>query len=206
MAKQGIFSNQQADEAEAQLKAQQAAVRSAEDQVHAAQADLNTAQARTHQAHAAQSTVAATRAQARNAQAQLEAAETRLGYTKVIAPLNGTVSVRAAREGEIVNIGQPIVIITDLSDTWVRAAIPETEAVHIALNDQLNIRLPSGDVVPGKVIYKAPEAEFATQRDVNRRKRDIKAIVLKIAVDNSKKMLVPGMTAEVLVPAAKVKG
>jgi len=206
LAKQGIFSNQQADEAEAQLKAQQAAVRSAEDQVHAAQADLNTAQARTHQAHAAQSTVAATRAQARNAQAQLEAAETRLGYTKVIAPLNGTVSVRAAREGEIVNIGQPIVIITDLSDTWVRAAIPETEAVHIALNDQLNIRLPSGDVVPGKVIYKAPEAEFATQRDVNRRKRDIKAIVLKIAVDNSKKMLVPGMTAEVLVPAAKVKG
>ena len=206
LAKQGIFSNQQADEAEAQLKAQQAAVRSAEDQMHAAQADLNTAQARTHQAHAAQSTVAATRAQALNAQAQLEAAETRLGYTKVVAPLNGVVSVRAAREGEIVNIGQPIVIITDLSDTWVRAAIPETQAVHIAINDQLNVRLPSGDVVPGKVIYKAPEAEFATQRDVNRRKRDIKAIVLKIEVDNSKKILVPGMTAEVLVPAAKVKG
>jgi len=116
------------------------------------------------------------------------------------------VSVRAAREGEVVNIGQPIVIITDLNDTWVRAAIPETQAVHIALNDQLNIRLPSGDVVSGKVIYKAPEAEFATQRDVNRRKRDIKAIVLKVAVDNSKKNLVPGMTAEVLVPAAKVKG
>ena len=63
-----------------------------------------------------------------------------------------------------------------------------------------------GDLVSGKVIYKAPEAEFATQRDVNRRKRDIKAIVLKIAVDNSKKTLVPGMTAEVLVPNAKVKG
>lgn len=206
LAKQGIFSNQQADEAEAQLKAQQAAVRSAGDQVHAAQADLNTAQARTHQARAAQSTVASTRAQALNAQAQLEAAEARLGYTKVVAPLNGVVSVRAAREGEVVNIGQPIVIITDLSDTWVRAAIPETQAVHIAINDQLNIRLPSGDVVPGKVIYKAPEAEFATQRDVNRRKRDIKAIVLKIEVENTKKTLVPGMTAEVLIPAAKVKG
>jgi len=206
LARQGVFSRQQADEAEAQLKAQQAAVRSAQDQVHAAQADLTTAQARTHQAHAAQSTVAATRAQALNAQAQLEAAEARLGYTKVIAPLNGTITVRAAREGEVVNIGQPIVILTDLSDTWVRAAIPETQAVHIAINDELRIRLPSGDIVTGKVIYKAPEAEFATQRDVNRRKRDIKAIVLKIAVDNSRKTLVPGMTAEVLIPNSKVKG
>ena len=199
LAKQGIASTQQADEAQAQLKAQQAVVRAAQDQVHAAQADLDTAQARTHQAHAAQSTVAATQAQALNAKAQLEAAEARLGYTKVLAPVSGIVTIRAAREGEVVNIGQPIVIITDLSDTWVRAAIPETESVNIGLNDPLKVRLPSGDVIPGKVIYKAPEAEFATQRDVNRRKRDIKAIVLKVQVDNSRKTLVPGMTAEVLV-------
>jgi multidrug resistance efflux pump len=206
LAQQGIASQQQADQATAQLQAQEAFVRAAEDQVHAAQADLNTAQAHTRQTQAAQSSVASTQAQQLNAKAQLEAAETRLGYTKVTSPVNGVVAVRAAREGEIVNIGQPIVIITDLSDTWVRAAVPETEAVHIALGDQLNARLPSGDVVPGKIIFKAPEADFATQRDVNRRKRDIKAIVLKLAVDNSKKDLVPGMTAEILVPQSKLKG
>jgi hypothetical protein len=60
-----------------------------------------------------------------------------------------------------VNLGQPIAIITDLNDTWVRAAIPETEAVHISLGDQLKVRLPSGDIVSGKVIFKAPEADFA---------------------------------------------
>jgi multidrug resistance efflux pump len=200
LARQGIFSSQQADEAQAQLKAQQAVVRAAQDQERAAQADLDTAVAHTHMAHAATSTVAATRAQALNAQAQLEAAEARLGYTKVVAPVNGIVTIRAAREGEVVNPGQPIVIITDLSDTWVRAAIPETDAGNIGLNDPLKVRLPSGDVIPGKVIYKAPEADFATQRDVSRRKRDIKAIVLKVQVDNSQKTLVPGMTAEVLVP------
>lgn len=203
LAKQGISSTQQADEAQAQLKAQQALVRAAQDQVNAAQADLNTAVAHTHMANAAQSTVAATRSQALNAQAQMEAAETRLGYTKVVAPVNGTVTVRAAREGEVVNIGQPIAIITDLGDTWIRAAIPETQAGNIAIDQPLKVRLPSGDVVPGKVIYKAPEAEFATQRDVSRRKRDIKAIILKVRVDNSKKILVPGMTAEVLVPENK---
>ncbi len=200
LARQGIFSRQQEDDAQAQLKAQQAAVRAAQDQVNAAQADLNTAEAHTHMAHAAQSTVAATRSQALNAQAQLEAAEARLGYTKVVAPVSGTVTVRAAREGEVVSPGQAIVIITDLGDTWVRAAVPETQSLGISIDQPLKVRLPSGDVVPGKVIFKAPEAEFATQRDVSRRKRDIKAIILKVRVDNSKKILVPGMTAEVLVP------
>jgi len=206
LAQQGIASQQQADQAEAQLKAQQALVRAAEDQIHAAQADLETAQARTHQAHAAQSTVEATQSQEASAQAQLEAAEARLGYTKVSAPVSGTVTIRAAREGEVVSPGQPIVIITDLNDTWVRAAIPETQSVHIALGDPLNVRLPSGDIVPAKVIFKAPEADFATQRDVSRRKRDIKTIALKLAVDNSKKTLVPGMTAEVIVPKSKIGG
>ncbi len=206
LARQGVASQQQADQAASQLKAQQAAVRAAEDQVRAAQADLNTAVARTNQTHAAESTVASTRAQALNAQAQLEAAETRLGYTKVVAPVSGIVTVRAAREGEVVNMGQPIVVITDLNDTWVRAAIPETQAGHIAVGDQLQVRLPSGDLIPGKVIFKAPEADFATQRDVNRRKRDIKAIVIKVAVENGKKTLVPGMTAEVLIPNSKVQG
>ncbi|MFL6387297.1 MAG: HlyD family secretion protein [Terriglobales bacterium] len=206
LAQQGIASQQQADQAEAQLKAQQALVRAAEDQSRAAQADLVTAQAHTRQTQAAQSSVASTRAQQLNAKAQLEAAEARLGYTKVTAPVSGIVTVRAAREGEVVNLGQPIAIITDLNDTWVRAAIPETEAVHIALGDKLNVRLPSGDIVQGKVIFKAPEADFATQRDVNRRKRDIKAIALKLQVDNSKKNLVPGMTADVLIPKAKVEG
>jgi HlyD family secretion protein len=204
LAQQGIVSQQQSDQATAQLKAQEALVRAAEDQSHAAQADLETAQAHTRQTLAAQSTVASTQAQQLNAKAQLEAAEARLGYTKVTSPVNGIVTVRAAREGEVVNLGQAIVIITDLNDTWVRAAVPETQAVHIALGDHLNARLPSGDIVPGKIIFKAPEADFATQRDVSRRKRDIKAIALKLAVDNSKKNLVPGMTAEILVPQSKV--
>jgi multidrug resistance efflux pump len=206
LAQQGVASQQQADQAEAQLKAQQALVRAAGDQARAAQADLETAQAHTHQTNAAQSTVAATRAQQLNAKALLEGAEARLGYTKITAPVGGIITVRAAREGEVVNLGQPIVIITELSDTWVRAAIPETQAVHIALGDPLNVRLASGDIIPGKVTFKAPEADFATQRDVSRRKRDIKAIVLKVAIDNSKKTLVPGMTAEILIPKAKAEG
>src|SRR5436853_7028314 len=206
LAKQGVASDQDRVQAESNLKAQQAVVASLQKQVEAAQADLSTAIANTHQAHAAESTVASTRGQLANAEAQLKEAEIRLGYTKIYAPVNGTVSVRAAREGEVLNAVQPIVTIVDLGDHWLRAAIPETEADHIGIGDALRIRLPGGTVTSGKVFFKSPEADFATQRDVSRRKRDIKTIVLKVRLDNPKGAYVPGMTAEVLVSPDQVRG
>ena len=205
LAASGVASQQDKDRADAQLKAQQAAVKALQDQVRAAQADLNSAIARTHQAHAAQSTVAATRADMANAAALQAQAQVRLGYTRVLAPVSGTVSVRAAREGEVVNPGQPIVTIVDLSDTWVRAAVPETYADRIALGDVFNVRMPSGQVVPGKVFFKAVEGDFATQRDVSRRKRDIKTVVLKLRIENPNELFVPGMTADVVVPESTLQ-
>jgi HlyD family secretion protein len=206
LAKQGVASEQESVQADANLKAQQATVQALKEQVSAAQADLNSAVARTHQATAALSTVASTRAQVANAEAQLKEAEVRLGYTKIYAPVTGTVSVRAVREGEVVNPGSPLVTIIDLGDTWVRADIPETAADHIGLGDTLRVRLPGGTVTSGKVFFKAVEADFATQRDVSRRKRDIKTIALKVRLDNPKGAYVPGMTAEVLVSPAQLKG
>ena len=137
LANQGVASDQERVQAESTLKAQQAIVEASQQQVSAADADLKTAMANTNQGQAAQSTVASTRGQLANAEAQLKEAEVRLGYTKIYAPITGTVSVRAAREGEVLNPGQPIVTIVDLSDTWVRAAIPETESDHIGLGDTL---------------------------------------------------------------------
>jgi len=206
LAKQGVASDQDRVQAESGLKAQMATVQSLKDQVSAADADLNAALANTHQAHAAASTVQSTRAQLANAEAQLKEAEVRLGYTKIYAPVSGTVSVRAAREGEVLTAGQPIVTVMDLGDTWVRAAIPETESDHIGLGDTLRVRMPGGTITSGKIFFKAPEADFATQRDVSRRKRDIRTIVLKVRLENPKGAYVPGMTAEVLVAPEQLRG
>jgi multidrug resistance efflux pump len=201
---QGIASQQDRDRALATLKSQQAHVKSLQDMVKSAEQDLNSAKAKTNQASAAESTTAATRSQMINTQALLAQAETRLGYTKVYAPVAGTVSVRAAREGEVVNPGQAIVTIVDYNDTWVYAAIPETYAARVPMGDKLKVRLPGGEMMQGEVIFKAPEGDYATQRDVSRRKRDIKTVGMKVRVDNSKRTLVPGMTAEVLLPKAIV--
>ena len=206
LAKVGVASDQDRVQAETSLQAAQASVQAQQDLVKAAEADLNSAIARTHQANAAKSTVAATEADLKNAIAQKNQAAVRLGYTNIYAPVTGTVSVRAARQGEVINIGSPIVTIVDLSDTWVRAAIPETYADHIGYGDTLRVRLPGGTITNGKVFFKGVEGDFATQRDVSRRKRDIKTIVLKVRLDNPKGAFVPGMTAEVLVSPEQLKG
>ncbi|HTS06301.1 MAG TPA: efflux RND transporter periplasmic adaptor subunit [Candidatus Eisenbacteria bacterium] len=206
LAKAGIASDQERVQAETNLRAAQATVQAQNDMVNAAEADLKAAMARTYQANAAKSTVAATEADLKNAVAQKSQAAVRLGYTNIYAPVSGTVSVRAARQGEVVNIGAPIVTIVDLSDTWARAAIPETYADHIGYGDMLRVRLPGGTVTSGKVFFKGVEGDYATQRDVSRRKRDIKTITLKVRLDNPKGAYVPGMTAEVLVSQAQLKG
>jgi HlyD family secretion protein len=199
LAKAGVASPQDSDRAVASLKQAQARVDSLKEQVQSAESDLASTQARVNQAAAALHTVDAMRGQAETAQAQIAEADARLAYTKVFAPVTGIVSVRAAREGEVVNVGTPIVTIVDLNDTWVRAAVPETYGEKVAIGDILPVRLPSGSEVQGRVIFKAVEGDFATQRDVSRTKRDIKTIALKLQVDNSLQKLVPGMTAEVLV-------
>ena len=206
LAKTGVASDQERVQAETNLQAAQATVQAQQDMVRAADADLNSAVARTQQANAARSTVASTQADLKNAIAQKNQAEVRLGYTTIVAPVTGIVSVRAARQGEVVNIGAPIVTIVDLNDTWVRAAIPETYADHIGYGDTLRVRLPGGTITSGKVFFKGVEGDYATQRDVSRRKRDIKTIVLKVRLDNPRGAYVPGMTAEVLVSPEQLKG
>jgi HlyD family secretion protein len=206
LAKTGVASDQERVQAETNLQAAQATVQAQQDLVRAAEADLNSAIARTQQGNAAKSTVAATEADLKTAIAQKNQAEVRLGYTSIVAPVTGTVSVRAARQGEVVNIGAPIVTIVDLNDAWVRAAIPETYADHIGYGDTLRVRFPGGTITSGKVFFKGVEGDYATQRDVSRRKRDIKTIILKVRLQNPRGEYVPGMTAEVLVSPEQMKG
>jgi HlyD family secretion protein len=64
----------------------------------------------------------------------------------------------------------------------------------------LRVRLPSGNIIEGPVIFKGVENDFATQRDVSRTKRDIKTFSIKVAVTNPGRRLISGMTATVLLP------
>lgn len=202
---QGIASDQAKDEAVTSLEASQAAVESARENVAAAQAALKQAQAHELLAQASARTVASTRGIVQNARALADQANVELGYAKVYAPVSGPVNVLAARQGEVLAAGGTIATIMDLTQTWVYAPLPETQADAVQLGDSLRVVMPSGTAVKGKVIAKSAEADFATQRDINGgRKRDIKTVRLKLLVDNPEERFVPGMTAEVYIPKSKL--
>jgi multidrug resistance efflux pump len=204
LAKDGIMSQQAKDDAATSLQASKAAVDAARDNVSAAQASLKQARAHELLTTVAARTVNETREQADNARALAEQARVELGYSHVFAPVSGKVNVRAARQGEVVAAGAPIVTIMDLTETWVYAPLPETQADSVQLGDSLRVVMPSGATITGKVINKSAEADFATQRDVSARKRDIKTIQLKLLIDNPEERFVPGMTAEVYVLKSKL--
>ena len=92
----------------------------------------------------------------------------------------------------------------DLTQTWIYAPLPETQADAVKLGDSLRVIMPSGTTIQGKIIAKSAEADFATQRDVSSRKRDIKTVQLKLLIDNPDEQFVPGMTAEVYIPKSKL--
>jgi multidrug resistance efflux pump len=205
LAQQGIMSQQAKDDAATSLQASKAAVETARENVAAAEAALRQARAHELAADVAARTVDSSRGEMESARALADQAKVQLGYAQVFAPVSGKVNVRAARQGEVVTAGAAIVTIMDLTQTWVYAPLPETQADAVQLGDSLRIIMPSGATIEGKVINKSAEADFATQRDVSARKRDIKTIQLKLLIDNPGDRYVPGMTAEIYIPQSKLK-
>ena len=204
LAKQGIMSDQARDEAATSLQAAQAAVDAARENLAAAEASLRQARAHELLAVVAARTVDSTRDEVENARALAQQAKVEVGYAQVFAPVSGKVNVRAARQGEVVAAGAPIVTIMDLTQTWIYAPLPETQADSVQLGDSLRVVMPSGATLQGKVINKSAQADFATQRDVSSRKRDIKTVQLKLLIDNPGERFVPGMIAEVYIPKSKL--
>lgn len=132
--------------------------------------------------------------------AQKEKAAVQLGYTEIQAPIDGIVDTRAALQGEVVNPGQAIVTLINQDDLWVRADVEETYVDRLRLGDKLQVKLPSGAVREGTVFYRSVDADYATQRDVSRTKRDIKTFEIRLRCDNRDRRLAVGMTAGVTLP------
>ena len=105
-------------------------------QVALAQANLRSAQAALREDEA--------NLQLQKVSAERTATLEQLGYTKIYAPASAKVNLRVAREGEVVNPGSPIVVLVDLTQTWVYVPLPETYADRIQLGEQLTVRMPSG--------------------------------------------------------------
>jgi multidrug resistance efflux pump len=200
MLKAGAISTQDQDQARTNYAVATARVESAAKQADAARAALALAQSAAEQVAVRRGGVAAAERDEAAARAQTNKADVRLAYSEIRAPIAGIVDVAAARAGEIVSPGQPIVTLVNPDDLWVRADVEESYIDGIKLGDSLTVRLPSGSERRGAVFFRGADAGFATQRDVSRTKRDIKTFEIRIRIDNRDRRLATGMTAYVLLP------
>ena len=173
---------------------------SAKARVNAAKAQVDSAQARIESARAR---VESAEKQIQATAAQTQKANVYLNYTKIFAPTNGIVDTRAALQGEVVNPGQAIVTLINEDDLWVRVDVEETYIDGILLGDTMQVTLPSGATREGTVYYRSVDADYATQRDVSRTKRDIKTFEIRLRCDNRDRSLAVGMTAYVTLRVEK---
>ena len=200
MYRSGVEAAQAYDQARTTYDAAKAHVAALRKQEQAAEAALALAKGNADQVAARRAALDANVHQHAAASAQREKAQVHLDYTEIRAPIDGIVDVRAALQGEVVSPGKPIVTLINPDDLWVRADVEESYIDLVHIGDQMTVRLPSGSERQGTVFYRGVDADFATQRDVSRTKRDIKTFEVRLRCDNRDRSLALGMTAYVLLP------
>ncbi len=89
--------------------------------------------------------------------ASLALARINLGYTRIVAPENGSVSERKVHPGQLVSPGTQVVSLVQ-SDVWVDANYKETQLRHIRAGDPAEIRVDAfpGVIFRGKVDHVSP--------------------------------------------------
>ena len=139
LAKDGSGTVQAMQQAEEQLGIQlanqeksTAGLQAAKQQVAILKADLEKAWAALAQAQAAQ-----------------DAADLRLSYTRITAPINGTVGKKSVRTGAFVNVGQPLLAIVPLDAVYITADYRETQLARVRPGQAVDITV---DALPGKTL------------------------------------------------------
>jgi len=146
--------------------------------------------------------IAVNRANKHQAEQTLEMARIRLGYTTLLAPLNGVVLVRQAELGEVVSPGTPVVTLADLDHIWVRVYLPEPDLGRVRWGQEVSVRTDTypGKTYRGKISFISSEAEFTPKSVQTSKERVTLVYRMKVDVENPNYELKPGMPADVFLP------
>ena len=93
------------------------------------------------------------RAALAHAQAAQATAELKLSYTRITAPIGGTVGQKSVRIGTFVNAGKPLLAIVPLDTVYIAANFRETQLARVQTGQAVDIEVDalSGEVLKGAV-------------------------------------------------------
>ena len=112
--------------------------------------------------NASQAAVAALQAQVDQAEAETHAAEAVFAYARILAPMDGLITVRKAEVGDTVSPGTPIFQMVDYQ-IWAASWIDETKIAQLREGQKASIKLRSGRVYQGEVVRLNKEADTVTR-------------------------------------------
>lgn len=139
LATDGSGTVQARQQAEAQLSIQlagrdktQAGLQAARQQLNILKADLEKAGAALAHAQTSQAT-----------------AELKLSYTRITAPISGTIGQKSVRVGAFVNVGKPLLAIVPLDEVYITANFRETQLARVQTGQAVDIEV---DALPGETL------------------------------------------------------
>jgi RND family efflux transporter MFP subunit len=98
------------------------------------------------------------------AQANFREATTMMSYTSIAAPFDGIITRKMVEVGDLATPGKPLLHMENENNLQVVADIPETLATHLALETEMDIRVPAAQLeMTGKVSEISPIANPETR-------------------------------------------
>jgi membrane fusion protein (multidrug efflux system) len=124
-------------------------------------------------------------------EAALAVAQVNLGYTRIVAPADGTVGERQVRPGQLVSPGTQVLSFVD-GTAWVLANFRETQLTNIKVGDPVDVRIDvyPGERMRGRVLEIAPASgsQFALLPPDNATgnfTKVVQRVPIKIALDDA---------------------
>ncbi len=159
-------------------------IRQAQEAVRQAQEQLRLARANAVNDDIKKQQVTQADAQLRQAQATLRLAQQQLSEASIISPIDGYVTGKPAKVGQVVSPGTVVASIVSLDGVYFEGQVPETEIANVQIGQTATITLDAipGRAFTGSIIAIDPKAESLGR-----------LFAARIALQNSGNAVKPGM-------------
>ena len=118
----------------------------------------------------------------------------------IISPVDGVVLLKIHEAGEVVAAGNPVLILGDRSQLWVKVFIPEGAINRVHIDQSATVRLDGvKQSLAGHVIFIAPKAEFTPRNIQTPEERITQTFAVKVALDEQEPFVRPGVAADVTI-------
>ncbi len=120
----------------------------------------------------------------------------------IVSPAEAEVTTMDLHEGQVIAANKPIAKLIRLDDVWTKIYIPERELARVRVGETVNVTVDAypDRVLLGKIVQIPSVAEFTPRKVHNPDERADQVFGVKIAIDNSDRLLRGCMNAEVSLP------